>query len=114
MMRILLFAAVLFFAGCSSPEMDAERGAEICKQSGIPEGTVQFANCVGTQVTKMQETRIETRQAFAGGMQAYGAGIQRYPSYAPSYAPSPITPPRLPINCTTMQTQPGMAMTNCY
>ncbi len=113
-----LVGAIAFIAvaACASPEMDAKKGAEICKQAGLSEDSPVFADCVGTQVAKLEERRAEFGQALAVGMQAYGDGARQYSAPRPTYYSPPIyTPPqRLQTNCTSMQTQPGMVFTNCY
>lgn len=119
-----LALALTILASCATPEMDAAKGAEICKKSGLSEESPGFADCIGEQVAKLEEARAEFGAALAVGLQTYGESQQRYYAqprtsyYAPpppSYTPQFYTPPaRLRASCTSMQTQPGMVMTNCY
>lgn len=124
-MKIILqlVSALALLASCATPEMDAANGAEICKKSGLSEESPGFADCIGEQVAKLEEARAEFGAALAVGMQAYGDSQQQYYSQPrtsyytppPPYTPPLYTPPaRLRTSCTSMQTQPGMVMTNCY
>lgn len=116
MIRFTPLLAALALAACVTPEMDAEQGAAICDAAGISQSDPRFADCVGAQVANLQSERIEQRQAFGAAMQAIGGGYAasaqtpRPASAAPIFTPMP----RLQANCTTMQTQPGMVMTNCF
>jgi hypothetical protein len=108
-MMVLAIPVATLLAACASPEMDAKKGAEICKQSGIDEGTPAFSDCVGRQVAKLEESRAQFGQALAIGMQTYGQGARQYSTPMPSYSP----PRRIQTNCTSNQVG-TYVYTNCY
>lgn len=109
---IAITVTILTIAACASPEMDAKRGAEICEKSGIDPGTAKFADCVGDQVAKMEQTRAEVGQAFAAGLSSYGASSSQYTATRPqTYYSSPAY--RSPINCTSNAVGTYI-YTNCY
>lgn len=102
MKKSFVFIAILFAAGCATPEQDAQRAAAICQEAGGTAGTRGFEQCVGRQVAEIQKNRHTTRQAIAVGLKSYGASAQ---SYTPRYDTS--------ISCTSRQSY-NTTYTNCY
>jgi hypothetical protein len=74
-------------------------------KTGSDIGSIQFEQCMGRQISTIQDDRRTAGRAVAAGFQSYGNSMQRNAYAPPAY--------RRPVNCTSNRIG-DYVNTSCY